>query len=293
MAERQKVALVTGASSGIGFSTALELNKRGYKTFAGARRLEPMKELENAGVIIFKLDVSSLDSVKQAKKFIEEKTGDKYLDILYNNAGQSCTFPAIDVTDEDFTQCFEVNVFGGIRLVRELSPLVINAQGVIGFTGSISGIVPLPFSCIYAATKAAIHQYAAVLRLEMKPFNVKVLNFVTGGVKTNIADTRPIPENSLFNTPTMKESLLLRQQMSAKNNPISAELYAYQVVNDFENATSTSGKLNLYRGTMSVLLGHILLWCPRFILERIMIKKFKLVDVFKYITNRYSKEKLE
>ena len=164
--QRQKVALVTGASSGIGLATAIELAKRGYKVFACARRLEPMADLRDKhGVIIFKMDVSDLDSVKNAKKFIEDKTGGKYLDILFNNAGQSCTFPAIDVRDEDFKQCFEVNVFGPMRTVRELAPLVINAKGVIAFTGSVSGVIPFPLSCTYSATEAAIHQYAATLSL--------------------------------------------------------------------------------------------------------------------------------
>lgn len=290
---RQKVVLVTGASSGIGYATAIELAKRGYKVFAGARRLEPMELLQEYGIIIFKLDVSDLESVKHTKKFIEDKTGEKYLDLLFNNAGQSCTFPALDVSDENFKLCFEVNVFGPMRLVRELSSLVINAHGVIAFTGSVSGIIPVPFSCVYSATKAAIHQYAATLRLEMKPFDVKVINVVTGGVKTNIADDRPLPQGSLFDIPLMKDVLLERQQMAARNNPITAEKYAYQVVNDFEAATSTNGPLNVYRGKMAYFLGHLMYWCPRFIVESFIVKKFKLTEVFLVLSQKYSKTKLD
>lgn len=74
MPERQKVALVTGASSGIGYATAIEFAKRGYKVFAGARRLEPMQKLkDDHGVIIFKLDVSDLESVKNAKNSLNQK----------------------------------------------------------------------------------------------------------------------------------------------------------------------------------------------------------------------------
>ncbi|CAG89521.2 DEHA2F17886p [Debaryomyces hansenii CBS767] len=292
MSGRQKSALVTGASSGIGYATAIEFARRGYQVFAGARRLEPMEPLaKEHGIIIFQLDVSSTESVKKAKNLIIEKTGG-YLDILYNNAGQSCTFPALDVTDEWFKQCYEVNVFGPMRLVRELGPLVINSQGTIGFTGSVSGIMPFPLSCTYSSSKAAIHQYAASLRIEMKPFNVKVINIVTGGVRTNIEDTRPLPESSLYNVPGMKETLVERQQMAKRNNPISAESYAKKVVSDFEKSR-VNGALNIYRGRMATFLGYLLYWCPRFLVEIIFIRKFKLTAIYKTIRTKYSKEHLD
>lgn len=292
MPDLQKSVLVTGASSGIGYSTAIEFAKRGYQVFAGARRLKPMEPLaKEYGVVIFELDVSSEESVKEAKKFITEKTGG-YLDILYNNAGQSCTFPALDVTDEWFKQCYEVNVFGPMRLVRELGPLVINAQGTIGFTGSVSGILPFPLSCTYSSSKAAIHQYAATLRIEMKPFNVKVINIVTGGVRTNIEDKRQLPESSLYNVPGMKETLVERQQMAKRNHPISSETYAKRVVSDFEKLR-INGPLNIYRGRMATFLGYLLCWCPRFLVEIIFIRKFKLTAIYKFLRTKYSKEHLD
>lgn len=250
-----------------------------------------MKALEEKGITIFVCDVTSLESVIKAKKFLTDAT-DGYLDVLFNNAGQSCTFPALDVTDEAFKQCFEVNVYGPIRVTRELAPLVINAKGTIGFTGSVSGVIPFPFSCIYSATKAAVHQYAATLRVEMKPFEVKVLNFVTGGVKTNIADTRDIPESSLYQVAGIEEAMIERKQMAARNNPIPAEVYAYRVVNDFEQAR-IDGPLNIYRGKMATFLGYLLTWFPRRFLERILIRKFKLTRVFQNVAERARKEKLQ
>lgn len=285
-----KVVLVTGASSGIGYATAVEFAKRGYKVYAGARRLEPMEPLKKHGVIPVKLDVSSLDSVKQIKIRIEQENDGK-LDYLYNNAGQLCTFPAIDTTDEWFKQCYEVNVFGPMRLTRELSHLLINAKGTVGFTGSVSGLAPFPLSSTYSSTKAAIHAYAGTLRLEMKPFGVKVINFVTGGVKTEIADTRPLPETSLYNVPPMKEALIERQQMAARNNPMPAEKYAYKVVNDFEAAT-LNGPLNKYRGHGASYLHYLFLLVPTIIIEWAFVRKFKLVAVYRAMKEKYSKVKL-
>ncbi|KAI5953242.1 AYR1 [Candida jiufengensis] len=286
--DRQKVALVTGASSGIGFATAIEFSKRGYMVFAGARRLESMQALkDDYGVKIFKLDVSDLQSVKDAKEYLISETGNEYLDILYNNAGQSCTFPATDVTDEQIKQCFEVNVFGPMRMVREFVPLLIKAKGVIGFTGSVSGIVPFPFSCTYSATKAAIHQYAAVLRVEMRPFDVKVINIITGGVKTDIEDKRSLPETSIYNSPGIQTSFDERRQMAAKNNPMDANVYAKLVASDFENAT-LGGSLNYYRGKMALFLSFVLTFIPRRIVEFALIRKFKLDTVFDYLRKKYN-----
>ncbi|KAI5966094.1 AYR1 [Candida margitis] len=285
---RRRVALVTGASSGIGFATSIELAKRGYIVFAGARRLEPMAKLkDDYGIKTFKLDVSDLQSVKDARSYIQEETGGSFLDILFNNAGQSCTFPAIDVTDQQFTQCFEVNLFGAMRMVREFIPLLINAKGVIGFTGSVSGVNPFPFSCTYSASKAAIQSYASVLRLELRPFGVKVINFITGGVKTDIEDKRSLPATSLYNVPGMEEAFDERRQMAVNNNPLPADAYARQVVNDFERA-KVGGALHLYRGKMAFILGFITPLLPRFVLEWLFIRKFKFAGIFQYLKNKYA-----
>lgn len=286
--DSQKVALITGASSGIGFATSIELAKRGYIVFAGARRLEPMAKLrDDYGVKIFKLDVSDLQSVKDARSYIQKETGGSYLDILYNNAGQSCTMPTTDVTDEQIKQCFEVNLFGAMRMVREFVPLLINAKGVIGFTGSVSGVNPFPFSCTYSASKAAIQLYASVLRVEMKPFGVKVINFITGGVKTDIEDKRGLPETSIFNVPGMEQAFDERRQMAVRNDPLPAEVYAKQVANDFEKA-KLGGSLHLYRGKMAFFLGFITPLLPRFILEWAFIRKFKFASVFEYLRKKYA-----
>lgn len=288
---RQKTALITGASSGIGYATALEFAKRGYKTFACARRLEPMEPLKAAGVVTFRMDVSSLKSVQEGVKFITEQTGG-FLDVLFNNAGQSCTFPAIDVTDENFTQCFEVNVFGPMRITREFAPLLINAKGTVGFTGSVSGLVPFPFSSIYSSTKAAIHQYAATLRVEMKPFGVKVLNVITGGVRSDIEDKRDLPKTSLFQVAGIDNAIMERKQLARRNKPMEPSKFAFKVVNDFESLT-VEGKLNVYRGSKATILGYLLTWCPRFIVERILIRKFKLTQVFETIRAKYATKKVE
>lgn len=280
---RQKVAFITGASSGIGYAASIELSKRGYKVYGAARRLEPMEPLKAYGVTPVQLDVSSLDSVLKVKEYLNEELQDGKLDILYNNAGQSCTLPALDVTDEQFTKAFEVNVFGPIRLTRELSKMVIKAQGTIVFTSSLVAVVPFPFSSIYCATKAAISQYAHVLHLEMKGFNVRVINVITGGVKTNIADTRPVPDSSVFNFEEGIRAFEGRKKMSDNNTPMTAEDYAVQVCDDIESKWDL---IDVYRGTWAFVLGHFAQLAPRWVIEWIMVTKFKMGPVYEKLRGK-------
>ncbi|GMM36950.1 acylglycerone-phosphate reductase [Saccharomycopsis crataegensis] len=283
----QLTALVTGASSGIGYWTAKELASRNIKVFACARRLEPMKPLEELGITIIKCDVTDAQEVQHMKSTISDATGGK-LNILFNNAGSSCTFPAVDVTDEAALKCFQVNVLAPIRLSREFSPLVIKAKGLIAFTGSLAGIVPFPFASVYSASKAAIHQYCQVLHLEMKMFDVKVLNLITGGVKTNIADTRPLPENSIFNTEEGRASLIARQKMSANAKPQAPEVYAKNVVNDMLKFSPRI--IDVHRGSNASILPWVIRWIPRWIVEMALLKKFKLYPVWSSFREKREKK---
>lgn len=274
---RQKTALVTGASSGIGYAVSKELALKGYKVFAVARRTEPMESLKQYGVIPKSLDVTSQESVQLFKKYLLETLEDGKLDILYNNAGQSCTLPAIDVTDDQVEQVFQVNVFACIRLTREFSPFVIKAKGTILFTGSLAGVAQFPFGSVYSATKGAIHQYARVLHLEMKPLGVRVINVITGGVNTNIADTRKIPENSLYNTPEGAESFEMRQRLAKENTPMEASVYAKSIVKDIQ---SSRDPIDVYRGTYSTMVPFLIRWFPGWFVELVFIRRFKLGRMF-------------
>ncbi|CCH62196.1 hypothetical protein TBLA_0G02580 [Henningerozyma blattae CBS 6284] len=277
----RKVALVTGASSGIGFAVTKELALKGYKVYACARRTEPMipleKEFGHDIVVRVNLDITNIKEVMKFKERLNDELVDKKLDVLYNNAGQSCTLPALDVTMEQVEQCFRVNFFGHVNLCRELSEFVINAKGTILFTGSVSGIFIFPFGSIYAASKAAIHQYARVLHLELKPFGVRVINVVTGGVDTNIADTRQLPADSIYNFPEGQAALENRQLMAKNNRPMSAEEYARQVVQDIASAKDP---VDVYRGKMATVLYFVSVLVPYWLIEMFVVHKFKLGAVF-------------
>lgn len=271
-----KYALVTGCSSGIGHATAIELSQRGFKVFACARRVEPMEDLKEYGIVTFSLDVTDAESVVRARKFVEKQTEGK-LDILFNNAGQSCTRPAIDVTDEEVLQCLDVNFIGCVRMTREFIPLLIKSKGLVAFTGSVAGYMPFPWSSVYGASKAAIHVYANTLHLELRPLGVRVLNVVTGGVRTNIAEKRPFPKDSIYYCQEAVDTFEYRREMAIRNNPMSPEKYAKKVVDDMVNVNS---RAFVYRGTGASFLSTAAILVPTSILEYVLVFKFNMGKLF-------------
>ncbi|CAI4064433.1 hypothetical protein SKDZ_09G0470 [Saccharomyces kudriavzevii ZP591] len=278
--QRKKVAVVTGASAGIGCEITKELARNGYMIYACARRLEPMEQLTfqfgSDSVKPYKLDISKPEEIVTFAGFLRTTLPDGKLDLLYNNAGQSCTFAAMDATDAVIEQCFKVNVFGHVNMCRELSQFLVNSRGTIVFTGSLAGVVSFPFGSIYSASKAAIHQYARGLHLEMKPFGVRVINAITGGVATDIADKRPLPENSIYNFPEGRDAFNSRKTMAKDNKPMPAEAYAKQLVQDI---LSSRDPVDVYRGTFATIMRFVMILVPYWLLEKGLSRKFKLDKV--------------
>ncbi|AAS53053.1 AER373Cp [Eremothecium gossypii ATCC 10895] len=286
-----KVVLVTGASSGIGYELTKELANRGYVVYAAARSIEPIEALRDKcgpeKVIPVQLDVTDEEQVTKLRRRMSKEIPGGKLHALFNNAGQSCTMPAVDVTPEMIEKCFRVNVFAPMNITREFAPLLIRAHGTIVFTGSLAGIIPFPFGSVYSATKAAVHQYARVLHLELKPFGVRVINAVTGGVATNIADTRPLPKSSVYNFAEGKAAFAERQRMASRSSPMPAPVYARKLVSDLE---SSDDPLNVYRGHLATVLSWLELLLPHKVLEWGLNKAFGLFPVYDALEARKRKD---
>lgn len=142
------------------------------------------------------LELTSNDSIRALRSQVTEITGGK-LSILYNNAGRNYVVPALDFEEHELHELFQANVFAVMELCRQFTPLLIEARGTIVQTGSIAGIMPYVWGAPYSASKAALHAYSDVLRVELAPLGVRVITVVTGGVKSNIARThRVLPPGS-------------------------------------------------------------------------------------------------
>lgn len=282
------VAVVTGASSGIGYSVTNELANRGYVVYACARRVERLDPLVSKHgtdkVKPIKLDISQYDEIKQFKKFLETELLDGKLDLLYNNAGQSCSLSALDVTNDIMQRCFAVNVFGHVNMTRELSKMIINAKGSIVFTGSVTGLVSVPFVTIYSATKAAIHQYARGLHLEMKPFGVRVINVITGGVGTEINKIKQFPDETVVH---FKEEIKTFQANNELVPMMPSDVYAKQVVNVI---ASSSDPVDIYKGHFAGVLRLVGLFVPMWLLQWVLYRGFNLNKAEKVIREETAKK---
>jgi 1-acylglycerone phosphate reductase len=193
-----KSVLITGCSSGIGHALAREFKSQGLRVFATARKTDSIADLAALGIETLPLEATSSESIEALKAEVSSRTGGK-LDFLVNNAGRNYTVPALEVEMHEIEATFAVNVFAVMRMTQAFAPLLIEAQGTVAMIGSLAGEMPYVFGSVYCASKAALHGYTDTLRLELKPFKVRVVNVVTGGVKSQIARTvRTLRSDSIY-----------------------------------------------------------------------------------------------
>lgn len=182
-----KIALVTGASSGIGEATALELAAAGYTVFAAARRMERMAHLADVGITPVLMDVTDDDSMANGVERIIADVG--RIDVLVNNAGYGSYGALEDVPMDEARYQLEVNVFGAARLTQIVLPHMRSRRsGKIVNITSMGGKIHTPLGAWYHATKFALEAISDCLRLELKPFGIDVIIIEPGGVKSEWAD---------------------------------------------------------------------------------------------------------
>ncbi|ORY71424.1 short chain dehydrogenase [Pseudomassariella vexata] len=201
--QRNKYVLITGCGEGgIGHALAKHFVKNGCVVIATLLPQEGRKHLDHPQIHVVDLNVTNEEEMLPFKKQVESIT-DGNLDVLVNNAGICYTMTAADTDVRQVERMFAVNVFGPMRMVHHFHKMIVHARGAIVNIGSIGGVCPYIFGASYNATKAALHHYGNTLRVEMKPFGVRVVNIISGEVSTNILksdvrDSRALPDNSIY-----------------------------------------------------------------------------------------------
>jgi NAD(P)-dependent dehydrogenase (short-subunit alcohol dehydrogenase family) len=180
----EKVILITGASSGIGRACAQHLAQKGYRVFGTSRRAPFPPDVAEAGqVTMFQMDVNEDDSVRRGVDFILQEAG--HLDVAVNNAGIHIAGAVEDTSVEEAKKQFETNFFGALRVCRAVLPSMRERQsGYIVNVSSIGGLVGLPYQGFYSATKFAVEGMTEALRMEVRPFGIKVLLIEPGDIRT-------------------------------------------------------------------------------------------------------------
>lgn len=186
----EKVAVVTGSSSGIGFETALALAREGYYTYATMRDIKkgsPIKEIakkENLNLEVLEIDVDKDQTVQTAiNKILKEKNR---IDVLVNNAGYGLFGCLEDLSMEELKAQFETNFFGVVRACQAVIPVMRKQKsGIIVNVSSVAGRIGFPVSPAYISSKFALEGLSESMRYELLPFGINTIIIEPGVIKTN------------------------------------------------------------------------------------------------------------
>ena len=201
MTIKNKVALVTGSSSGMGFATAIMLARAGIHTYASMRNLKKSKIItelastENLPLQVVQLDVIDKKSVKEAiTKIVTEK---ERIDVLVNNAGYGLFGSLEDISIEELKAQFETNFFGVIRVTQLVLPIMRKQKsGTIVNVSSVGGRIGLPVLSAYHSTKFALEGLSESMSYELEPFGIRVVIVEPGVIRTNIMNSSIIAKKA-------------------------------------------------------------------------------------------------
>jgi NAD(P)-dependent dehydrogenase (short-subunit alcohol dehydrogenase family) len=206
-ADRQKVAIVTGGTSGIGYATSLLLARNGYYTYASGRNidkssnLQSIAESERLPLKPIQLNVTNDSSVKAAvEKIGSEK---ERIDVLVNNAGYGLFGAFEDLSLDEIKAQFETNFFGVVRVTQHILPIMRTmhdrgvGDGIIVNVGSINGKIAFPVFSAYSATKFAIEGLSESIAYELESFGIKVILIEPGPIRSNFMMGSLLPKRAL------------------------------------------------------------------------------------------------
>jgi NAD(P)-dependent dehydrogenase (short-subunit alcohol dehydrogenase family) len=181
--------VVTGASTGIGRATALLLDGRGYRVFAGVRKEADAEELRKRGsdrLTPVTLDVTKADQIDAVREQVAEAVGKGGLAGVVNNAGVGGGGPIEFMPLDELRGTLEVNLIGQVAVTQAFIPLIRRAKGTIVFIASIGGRVASPFMSPYNTSKFAVEALGESLRHELRPWGIDVVVVEPGSIDTEI-----------------------------------------------------------------------------------------------------------
>lgn len=264
-----KVVLITGASSGIGKSTAEFLSQKGYKVYGTGRN----PKNDNDSVIMIPLDVTKPATIVTAINLVIKKEG--RIDVLVNNAGMGITGPIEDTPTEEMRKVFETNFFGAIDVMKAVLPQMRKQRlGLIINVTSIAGYMGLPYRGIYSATKGALELVTEAIRMEVKEFGIQVTNVAPGDAATNIASGRyhtPAFEESAYKEKYQMNLDLMDAHVDGGMDPIKMAKKIHKIIN--LKHPKVHYKVGGFMEKFSIVLKRIL---PSKVYEKLLMSHYKL-----------------
>lgn len=221
--------LITGATAGIGRTTALHLARAGYHVIATGRRAAELDKLRAEAPAGTRLDTALLDvtspaSIAQAVTEVDRLTDGRGLDALVNNAGYGLVGPLTELADADLRHQYDTNVFGLMAVTRAFVPKMRErGRGRIVNVSSMGGKITFPFMGAYNSTKYAVESLSDALRYELRAFGIDVVLIEPGAIHTNFAETSMAPvarfEDTVYGAAIAKAEVLQQRMMSTAVGP--------------------------------------------------------------------------
>ena len=249
----EKVAVVTGTSTGIGYETSLMLARNGFITYATMRNLNKSENIkliatkEKLPIHVKQLDVTDDASVKNAVQTILSEIG--RIDVLVNNAGYVLEGAFEDLSVDEIKAQYETNVFGLIRTTQAVLPTMRKQKsGIIVNISSAAGRFGYPGGSAYISTKFAVEGLSESMAYELEPFGIKVVVVEPGVIRTNIFDSIVVAKksqdpNSPYTQITQKMASAFEEMMKNASSPeLVAKVVLEAVTNENPNLRYLAGK---------------------------------------------------
>ncbi|PKM10257.1 MAG: short-chain dehydrogenase/reductase [Gammaproteobacteria bacterium HGW-Gammaproteobacteria-3] len=263
------VALVTGASSGIGLVTAKALQKAGYRVFGTSRKAPASID----GITMLTCDVTDEASVKNMVTMVLKQAG--RIDLLVNNAGIGLLGGAEESSTTQAQALFDVNVFGITRVTNAVLPTMRNqGKGRIVNVSSVLGLIPSPYNALYAATKHAVEGYSESLDHELRTFGIRVVLVEPGFTRTSFEEsiTRPDQPLAVYDSVRAGMEVLMRNGVNAGDAP---EVVADTVI---KAATIASPKLRYAAGKQASQVRFLRRFLPEAMVDK-SLRKFNQLPI--------------
>jgi len=267
---QQRVALVTGVSSGIGQATAVRLLDRGFRTFGTIRETSRASGLP-PGLELVQLDVRDEESVHSCIQTVLNQTG--RIDALINSAGYVLLGALEEITIEEAKRIFETNFFGTLRLCQAVLPMMREQKyGRIANISSVLGFLPAPYMGVYAASKHALEGYSESLDHEVRRFGIRVSVIEPGFTRTSLGQNRQLASQPVPAYARERDRALdaISENLTHGDHPATVAAVVLEAL------TSGSPRLRYPAGTKAKLLRMLRRFAPAKLLDSGLRKQFGL-----------------
>ena len=260
--EQQKVAIVTGSSSGIGYATSLLLARNGFHTYATMRNIGRSADVheiaykERLPLEVIQLDVNDDASIRDSIEKVESEN--ERIDVLVNNAGYGLVGAFEDLSVEEIKSQFETNFFGVIRLTQQVLPIMRKQKsGTIVNISSGAGRIGFPGMSAYVSSKFALEGLSESMSYELEPFGIKVVIIEPGVIRTNFKKNSVMSKKSLDNSSISPYSSIIQKIDSSISSMVEHATPPEEVAKTILHATiSNNPELRYLVGNDMIMMAE-------------------------------------